>query len=223
MKPVQSLLPHSSLLFLALAASTVATAQCEPDLALLDDGSGLSTDLVISEIEPGVHIEVFNTTNADITLLGTTFEFCSPFEYDALEDLAPAGVVPARGYLTLSWPGDFSDLAMGGEILIYNDTPFGDPNNIADFVCWGAGNPPSRKSEAEDVGKWSGACAPAITQGAIHRLSATTGTGMASYGDAAPSPQNCTTTLFIDGFESGNTGAWDTTVGAASGFSWTRE
>ncbi|HEX6791456.1 MAG TPA: FlgD immunoglobulin-like domain containing protein, partial [Candidatus Krumholzibacteria bacterium] len=49
-----------------------------------------------------------------------------------------------------------------------------------------------RKAQAESVGKWSGACCPALVNGAIHRITNTAGTTAASYSvTAGPSPMNC--------------------------------
>jgi hypothetical protein len=124
----------------------------------------------------------------------TGWFFCSPFTYSAVG----AVVVPAGGYVTVAWPVSFNDTDAGGEVQLYDSSSFATSTDIIDFVCWGVNPHGSRKSQAESVGKWigpGGPCPPALTGGAIHRITNTTGTGAASYNtSAAPSPMNCTPT-----------------------------
>jgi hypothetical protein len=103
-------------------------------------------------------------------------------------------MVPAGSYATVPWPeDDFIDNAAGGEILLYKSAVFGNSTDILDFVCWGTNPHSSRKDQAEAVGKWSGVCAPALTNGSIHRKIGTMGTTAADYDVTAdPSPMNCT-------------------------------
>lgn len=187
-----------------------ATAACGTDLQVLDDGSGLANELVISEINPGDYIEIFNASDNDIVIDAEAYEVCSPFIYAALTDLIPGIVVQAKSYVVLPWPAGFSDTDAGGEILLYRRRPFMEPMNIMDFVCWGTNPHGSRKGMAEGVGKWTGDCAGAITSGSINRLASTTGVLATNYRDAAPSPLDC---LFADSFESGDFSGWDSTVG----------
>jgi hypothetical protein len=122
------------------------------------------------------------------------YQFCSPFIYSALSN-APGVTVPAGGYATVPWPGAFTDVDAGGEVILYKDGNFGSGASIMDFVCWGTNPHGSRKPLAESVGKWSDACALAITGGSIHRLPNTDGTTAASYDvSSAPSPMNCVPT-----------------------------
>ena len=171
-----------------------ARAQCDPDLAPLDDGSGVFgavglPAVVISEINPGDYIELFNTTASDFNTTG--YWFCSPFTYTQVG----AVVVPAGGYATVPWPGVFTDSDAGGEIQLYKSSLFGISTDILDFVCWGTNPHATRVSQANAVGKWSGPCAPAVVNGAIHRKVGTAGTSASDYDVvAAPTPSNCVPT-----------------------------
>ena len=200
------LIALTSMAFGAGRAMTV----CGTDLQVQDDGSGLANELVISEINPGDYIELFNASDADIVIDNEAYEVCSPFIYAALADLIPGAVVQAKSYVLLPWPAGFSDTDAGGEILLYRERPFSEPMNIMDFVCWGTNPHASRKGMAEGVGKWTGDCAGAISSGSINRLASTTGVLATNYRDAAPSPLDC---LFSDSFESGDLSGWDSTVG----------
>jgi hypothetical protein len=171
---------------------------CPATLAVQDDGSGASggvpiPDLVISEINPGDYIELFNTTGTPIMLGNGSFQFCSPFTYQALSTLAPSVVVPAGGFATVPWPGTFTDVDAGGEILLYSVANFGVDTNILDFTCWGVNPHMSRKTQAENINKWSGACPAALGNGALHRNVSTQGNAAADYDvTGAPTGANCT-------------------------------
>jgi hypothetical protein len=174
---------------------------CSPDLSPADDGSDTAHQaLMFSEINPGDYIELYNNTSAPIALGGSAFQFCSPFNYCDLSTLAAGVTVPAHGYATVPWPtagtcfSSFADTNAGGEIILYISGATHAAADIMQFVCWGSGHGGlSRKTEAESVGKWSGACAPAITGGSIHRIVGSDGLSAADYNtSAAPSPMNCT-------------------------------
>jgi hypothetical protein len=186
-----------SFLLLVLAClffSTNAQAQCDPDLDPIDDGSGAFgavglPSVVISEINPGNYIELFNTTAAPFNTTG--YWFCSPFNYVQVG----AVVIPAGGYATFTWPVIFNDSDAGGEIQLYKSSLFATSTEILDFVCWGVNPHPSRQAQAVAVGKWTGGCAPALVDGAIHRSVGTAGKSAADYDvTAAPSPSNCVPT-----------------------------
>lgn len=164
---------------------------CTSSLTINNDGTGIAQPLVISEINPGDYIEVFNNSGEEINLATSTAQFCSPFEYQALKLLSTAKI-PAGGFLKLNWPTGFQDLDSGGEVILYANGAFSTSSSIMDFVCWGTNPHDSRKSQAEGVGKWSGACAGAITGGAIHRLTSTAGTSASDYDvSSAPSGTTC--------------------------------
>jgi hypothetical protein len=173
------------------------TCACSPDLLPQNDGSGAMggvglPSLVISEIDPGGYIELFNSTNNPIALGASTQWLCSPFSYAELSALAPAVTVPAHGYAVIPWPVGFSGPNdAGGEVILYASASFVTNTDILDFVCWGT-YADTRKPQAEAIGKWSGACDTALTNGAIHRAINTTGTSAAHYSTSAPkSPMTC--------------------------------
>lgn len=173
------------------AGPTDAGAPCTA-LSPASDGTSIPVDLVLSEIRPREFIELFNTTAQDITLGSAQFNLCSPFDYASLRNFAPSVVVPAGGYATIPWPVFFTDTAAGGEVILYRLPVFDVSNNIVDFVCWGTNPHSSRKGQAESVGKWSGPCVEALTNGSLHRKPRTPGTGAASYDRELPgSSINC--------------------------------
>jgi len=167
-----------------------AFAQC-PDLAPIDDGSGAFgavglPPIVISEVNYGDYVELFNTTGSDIIFPGV-YQLCTMFQYSAW-----AGTIPAHGYMTVPWPVQFTSATEAdGEMMLYKSANFGLSTDILDYVIWG--NPAfSRKSQALAVGKWVGANVPSPTGGAIHRKTGVKGTVVADYDNAAaPSPLNC--------------------------------
>ena len=114
----------------------------------------------IAEIDPGATITLFNPTGADISLAG--YQLCAMPAYVSI-----TGTVPARGSLSIPWPGSFSDTDAGGEVALYTSGSFGSATAQIDFVCWGTGHTPSRKSVAETDGDWSGACAGAFPLAAV--------------------------------------------------------
>ncbi|MEE9270541.1 MAG: hypothetical protein V3V49_09810 [Candidatus Krumholzibacteria bacterium] len=203
--PVTKVRTFAAVVFamIATALALPLPASAQPDscltLAALDDGTGLPAggipDLIMSEISPGAFIELYNTTSAPIPLAGVTHNLCSPLAYLPL-NLFPGVIVPAGGYATIPWPVGFIDTAAGGEILLFRNSLFNISSNIQDFVCWGVNPHGSRKSQAESVGKWAGACATPLTGGSIHRMIGTTGTTAASYDvTSPPSPDDCMPTV----------------------------
>ncbi len=180
--------------FILMCAAVNASAQCDPALVVPSDGTAIPTPVIISEVNPGVggYIELFNPTAAGVNMTG--WWLCSPFSY------SPVGavIVAAGSYITVPWPAGFSDTDAGGEIMLYDSSNFGNSGDIIDYVPWGASNG-FRLSQVVlpgGNGKWSGAFPPALVNGAIHRITGTTGTNAASYDvTSAPSPMNCTPTV----------------------------
>jgi hypothetical protein len=171
--------------FLILLVAVNVHAQCDPALVVPNDGTGIATPVIMSQVDPGNFIEFFNPGASDFNLTG--WWLCSPFSYSALSITVPAG-----SYKTVAWPASFGDTDGSGEMMLYKSINFGTSTDIVDYICWGASNA-FRKQQAIDVGKWVGACAPALTNGSIHRISNTTGTGASSYDVTLPSnPRNCT-------------------------------
>ena len=163
-----------------------------PDLDPLDDGTGANgavglPALVISEVNPGEYVELFNTTQSNITL-PSIYWLCSSFVYAQV-----AGVVPAGGYATVPWPANFPHVTdANGEMMLYRSANFAANADILDYIIWG--NPGiTRKTQATTIGKWVGANATAITGGAIHRKIGVAGTQASDYDNtSAPSEMNCT-------------------------------
>ena len=170
---------------------------CSPDLQPSNDGSGVNgavglPSLVMSEIDPGAYIELFNTTNSPIALANTNEWLCSPFVYDKLSTLAPNVTVPARGYAVIPWPAGFTDPSnSGGEMMLYSSASFGTNTDILDFICWGT-YVNTRKFQAEAVGKWQGPCDSVLSSGVIQRNVSSAGITAAHYNTALPpTPMNC--------------------------------
>ena len=113
--------------------------------------------------------------------------------YSALATLAPSVTVPAHGYANLPWPAGFADTEAGGEVSLYSSALYTDPAAVMSFVCWGTNPHGTRKSTAESGGRWSGACAGAISAGrSIARRPSTTGTLAGDWAtDAVPTPETC--------------------------------
>lgn len=184
-----------------------APSACPAALAPVDDGSGQPAggvpDLVVSEIDPGNFIEVFNTTGAAINLGAapyTGYRWCSTANGARRYALLPPTVtVPALSYALLEWPVNFTNATeAGGQVTLYSDTGYDSPTSVLDFTCWGTGRDGAtgRETTAETAGKWGtgGACAPALaTGGSLARKIATAGTAAGDYEAlATPTPVTCT-------------------------------
>ena len=173
--------------FLILLVAVNVNAQCDPALVVPNDGTGIATPIVISQVDPGNFVEFFNPGAVPFNTTG--WWLCSPFVYSALSVIVPAG-----SYKTVPWPVGFADNDAGGEIMLYKSSNFGANSDIVDYVPWGASNG-FRLGQAQAVSKWvGGAFPPALPAGgSIHRISNTTGTGPSSYDTTLPSnPRNCT-------------------------------
>jgi hypothetical protein len=177
-----------TLAVLLLLAPLRTQAQC-PDLDPLDDGTEFHPfpALVISEVNPGDYVELFNTTDTDIVLPGS-YWLCSDLLYAQV-----AGTVPAGGYATVTWPANFTRATnTSGEMIVYDNFDFTLDEHIMDYVIWGSPTF-NRKGQAIAVGKWVGANLTALAGGAVHRTIGVTGTTAADYDNtSAPSAQNCT-------------------------------
>jgi len=164
-----------------------------PTCTLAIPASPTPPAIVISEIDPGAFIEVYNTTSSPIALGTTPYQLCSPFVYAALATVGAGVTVPALGFASLPWPAGFADTEAGGEVSLYSSAAYATPSAVMSFVCWGTNPHGSRKATAESGGRWSGACAGAITAGrTITRLPANDGT-LASHWSptAVPTPGPC--------------------------------
>lgn len=167
---------------------------CTSDLSPTDDGSGIAADLVLSEIDPGNFIELYNSTSAPISLANVAHQLCSPFAYRALSQSAPEVTVAPGGFAQIPWPTNFTlDGDDAGEVMLYRTANFNVDSDIIDYVCWGPARSPGRKSQAEAAGKWVSDCADALpTGGSIERLASTDGADKDAYqGAATPTPTTC--------------------------------
>jgi hypothetical protein len=163
------------------------TAPCSGRLDPDDDQTGLPVDLLISEIDPGDHIELYNPQTSPLALAGVLHHLTSPLEAVKVAALGASVVVPARGYARLPWPPEFSDTDDGGEVILYRDRHFEDSQKIVDFTCWGTNPHQSRIDQASEVGKWLGLeCGPGLAEGALNRLAFTRGTSPADYDRTSP-------------------------------------
>lgn len=167
-------------------------APCAGRLDPLDDQTGLPVDLLVSEVDPGDHVELYNPTPVPLALEGTHHHLATPRQSVGVAALGGSIVVPAHGYALLPWPTEFTLTDQRGELILYRDREVDDPTHMVDFACWGATSAASRKDQAEAVGKWAGSCAPALADRAIHRLAFTKGTLAGDYDTTSPpSPQTC--------------------------------
>ena len=155
--------------------------------------TGTAPDLIISEVAPGMGIEVFNPGTVAVPVTDNIW-FCSQFDYQEATATGGKTMVPPGGYVVLNWPASYTlATAAGGEILLYLGTDFAPTETTQqDYVCWGdhAGG---RKDEPIGGGTlFPGNCAPAMTAGAIHRKPSTPGGDAASFDStAAPSLADC--------------------------------
>ena len=153
-----------------------------------DSGSGPAgmhcegDDVLIAEVVPGTSVTVFNPTAAEITVSAdlSMYQFCSQPAYTPLDSTA---TIPAGGSHTFELPAFFDDTDADGELAIYSNGGFTNPDSIVDFVCWGPARTEAlgRKDEAEAGGHWSGDCVGAITGGSLRRIPDTDGTSASSY------------------------------------------
>ncbi len=175
-------------------------AACASSLTPADDGSGAARQaLILSEINPGDYVEVFNNTGADIDLDTVAYQLVTGLVTEPISGVGiGAGItVAAGGFAELGWPATFTTPDdLGGEVLLYLDTDTATDTQIMDFVCWGATPTDSHKADAENGAKWDstagGPCPVALVAGAIHRLASTDGLGATDYDvTSAPSPTTC--------------------------------
>lgn len=142
-----------------------------------------SEKLIISQVVPGMGIEVFNPGTTAVSLASVWF--CSQYIYAQGPSASGKTEVPPGGYVMLGWPDGYElTTAADGELLLYVDPTAGafpTDQNIVDYVCWGPFTG-GRKDDPVGGGTlFPGACAAAPAAGAITRLPNTSGTDAASY------------------------------------------
>lgn len=170
-----------------------ATPMCAA-FTVTSDGSATGQALVITEVNPGDYIELYNNTAGALDLSASAIVVHSPPAGSLA--LSTTGItIPSGGFRTIAWPGAFTDTDAGGEILLYTDgADFTMGNKIIDFVPWGAAPGTSRQALAEANDKWddTGNRPGVLTMSAIHRVTATAGVLVADYSvSTAASPINC--------------------------------
>jgi len=169
---------------------------CPDDLLTQADGSDANetnSNVVISEVDPGESIELYNAGNETVMLSATGYFWCNNRSYPSFASLNVE--ITAGGKRTIPWPGGGGGEA-GGDVSIYSQAGFnGGQANILDYVCWGdaAAGGATRLVDATNVGKWNNACAPAIPAGgSLARLGNQDGTEAEDYEIlATPTPENC--------------------------------
>ncbi|HEX2879478.1 MAG TPA: hypothetical protein VHO25_08065 [Polyangiaceae bacterium] len=157
--------------------------------------TGTAHELVISEVVPGMGIEVFNPGTTPVTV--EHIWFCAQFDYKQAPAMNGQTQVPPGAYVALTWPtGDGYELttAAGGEMLMMvNEDGFPTADTTQSYVCWGSHTGGRKDDTSVDVDLlYTGNCAPALTAGSITRRPGTDGLGAASYDTAAaPSLADC--------------------------------
>ena len=103
-------------------------------------------------------VELQNTGDAPVDI--SSAQFCANFRYPEVQQLTVfASDGTGDGDLTLA-PDEFIALAWdqidagNGDIALYVEGPFGDPNNIIDYVRWGDSGA-DRENVAVDAGIWT--------------------------------------------------------------------
>ena len=103
--------------FLILLVAVNVNAQCDPALIVPNDGTGIATPIIISQVDPGNFIEFFNPGAVNFNTTG--WWLCSPFVYSALSVTVNAG-----SYKTVPWPAGFGDTDGSGEMMLYKSSNF---------------------------------------------------------------------------------------------------
>jgi CSLREA domain-containing protein len=183
---------------------------CASRLDPTDDQTGIQVDLLLSEVAPTKHIELYNPGPVPIALGSVLHQLNSEPEREALNALGLGVIVPARGYARMPWPSSFSDQTSGGEVILFKNGDFNNSQNMVDFTCWGTNPHASRKAQAEAVGKWAGACAPPLAVDALHRRRGTNGKTAQSYDAVSPSsPMDCVGIFSVTTTADSNDGTCD--------------
>jgi hypothetical protein len=139
---------------------------CAEDLGTQDDGSSANEtnpNIVISEVDPGEFIELYNAGSGTVMLSATGYRWCNNRNYST-GFTAHNFTIPAGGRRVIEWPGG-NGSETNGDVSIYANGSFTIGSSILDYVCWGNAGSPNRNSEANLVGKWSGNCADSIPAG----------------------------------------------------------
>lgn len=151
-----------------------------PDLLPLAGAVGVPT-LIVAEAAPGRGVSLFNTTDVDVPLAGSVYQLCESGVCASLDTLAPAVVVPAHGYASVSWPAVLGGDEQRGELALFF-APSAMGLRLFAYLCWGDGPETQLQVQATLVhARWSGACAPSLECGSIQRLPSTDGASASAY------------------------------------------
>lgn len=171
------------------------TACVAPDLDVQDDGTTQGHEsIVISEINPGDYVELFNRTDqpVDVAML-TDHQWCSFPSYRPVRD--DAITIPGKGYATIPFPTSGQN-DTDGELVLYATGSYMTGTDVLDYVCWGNGETLRRgTAEGNPAGsnKWNGGCVASIPAGgSLHRIAGNNGKDVAHYEVTANNtPETC--------------------------------
>ncbi len=108
-------------------------------------------------------VEFFNESTSEVDV--SSWQICSDFQYSALSDLSiisGSTTIPAGEFLVVEWSVLPTD---AGNIGLYVNSDFGDPNDLVDYMEYKAGGQ-ARESVAVDAGEWdAGEFAPDAPSG----------------------------------------------------------
>ncbi len=179
----------------ANGSAEIVTITYSPDL---EPKEANPPALIISEVSPGNHIELFNTTGDPIDLGTVAQQLSSAPIYLSVASLAGGQTVEGREFVTIAWPEAFSDTDAGGEIALFRG-PAGSENatRIDDFLAWGINPHDSHLSLAQSTGKWEGSSAPSLVRNSISRIPQTVGNGSAAYDTTRPASPGETMDTYV--------------------------
>jgi hypothetical protein len=149
--------------------------------------TGTAHDLTLSEVAPGMGIEVFNSGTAAVPI--DSIYFCSQFVYKKATSPSGKTEIAPGEYAAVAWP-DMYELttAQSGEILVMLGSEFPSLENTQSYVCWGSHSGGRKDDTTVGVDLlYGGDCAPALTAGSIVRKPGTNGMDASSW-DTTPAP-----------------------------------
>jgi hypothetical protein len=166
-----------------------------PDLDVQDDGTSQGhASVVISEINPGDYVELFNRTDqpVDVATL-TEHQWCSYPSYRPVRD--DVITIAAKGYATIPFPTTGQSDA-DGELVLYASASYTTGTEVLDYVCWGNGETIRQiPAQGNPTGsnKWNGGCVASIPDGgSLHRIAGNNGKDVAHYEvNANNTPETC--------------------------------
>ena len=154
----------------------------------LDSIELIIPDVIISEIIPNQHVELYNSTYQEVDLSSVNQVLVSGSHAVKVADLAGNQTIPARGYRLLGWPEGMSMSTQSGEMLLFRDDASGlrDFTKIDDFVAWGDPRQDTLMDLAVQAGKWYGPPDGTLDIDTIQRIPGTLGDEVHSYDNHRP-------------------------------------